>query len=205
MSLVSSVLNGVRYDLRNYADADFDVQLMLHYLNRSIKVLDYTLGSHNSDWTLNRGTVTLAESDDTVAVPTGAFNLREVWISDDRLENLRIMELYYKAEFRDDEAQPNFWVHDGANIRFECDADDDYTIIVFYDKYSTVLTLETDTMPYSGTFDETLREATVLMCEAKKYKNPTEADAMYAKLFESVAMTDMVNRRFKKKNYRLDF
>jgi hypothetical protein len=29
MSTVSSVLNGVRYDLRNYSDIDFDSDLMI--------------------------------------------------------------------------------------------------------------------------------------------------------------------------------
>lgn len=207
MSTVESVLNGVRYDLRNYNDIDFNSKLMIHYLNRAITTLDYTLASLNSDWSLNRdATVTLSEDDNTTAVPTGAFNIREVWNAQDRLENLSIMEMYYKAQFRtSDTGSPKYWCHDGGNIRFEVAASEDFTLTVFYDKRSTTLTAEANTMPYSGTFDDTLREAVILLCQAKKYKSPQEADAMYARIFESVAHHDILFRRYKKKNYRLDF
>jgi hypothetical protein len=206
MSTVSSVLNGVRYDLRNYSDIDFDSDLMIHYLNRAIRTLDYTLGSHNSDQTLNKDTVTLSEDDDTVSVPTNAFNIREVWIDEDRKENLGIMEIYYKSEFRESEtAEPSFWAHDGETIRFEVAADDDYIVTVYYDKLSTTLTAESDTMPYGGRYDDAMREAVVLLCQAKKYKSPSQADAAYAQIFENIVKMDIVNRGFKKKNYRLDF
>lgn len=206
MSTVASVLNGVRYDLRNYGDIDFDSDLMIHYLNRAIKTLDYTLCSHNSDWTLNQDTVTLAASDSTVAVPTGAFNIREVWVGTDRKTNLDIMELYYKSEFREsDTAEFNFWVHDGETIRVEVPAASNTTVTVYYDKLSTTITAENNTMPYSGRFDDSLREGVVLLCEAKKYKNPSEADAMYARIFDSIVNHDIINRKYKKKNYRLDF
>ena len=206
MSTVASVLNGARYDLRNYNDIDFDSELMIHYLNRTIKTLDYTLIAHNSDQTLNKDTTTLSTSSDTASVPTGALNIREVWVSQDRKENLDIMEIYYKAQFRTtDSAEPNFWAHDGDNIRFEVAADQDYTVTVFYDKASTTLTAETDTMPYDGKYDDALREALIVLCQSKKYKSPAQADAAYAIIFDNVVKHDIVNRKFKKKNYRLDF
>jgi len=206
MSLVSSVLNGVRYDLRNYSDIDFDSELMIHYLNRAIKTLDYTLMAHNSDQTLNKGDTTLSTGGSTAAVPTGALNIREVWVEQDRKENLDIMDIYYRAQFRStDSAEPNFWCHDGDYIRFEVAADQDYTITCFYDKASTVLTAETNDMPYDGKYDDALREAVVLLCQSKKYKNPTQADAAYARIFDNIVKHDVVNRTWKKKTYRLDF
>lgn len=206
MSTVATVLNGARYDLRNYGDIDFDSDLMIHYLNRAINMLDYTLIQHNSDWTLNKDTVTLSSGATTVAVPTGAVNIREVWVDQDRKENLDQMELKYRAQFRTtDTAEFNYWTHNKDNIEVEVTADQDYTVTVFYDKLSTELTAETDTMPYQGRFDQYLREAVVLMCQAKKYKSPSQADAMYATIFDTIVHQDTLNHKFKKKNYRLDF
>jgi len=169
MSTVASVLNGVRYDLRNYADIDFDSVQLLHYLNRAINILDYTLSSHNSDWILNKSdSVTLAASATSATVPTGCFNVREVWYGDKRKENLN-------------------------------------SLTVYYDKLSTEITAESDTMPYEGRFDNAIRETVVLMCTAKKYKKPYEADAMYQQIFDAIVHSDALHRRYKKKNYRLDF
>jgi hypothetical protein len=205
MSTAQDVLDGVRYDLRNYADIDFDSALLINYLNRSLKILDYTLGQHNSDWTLNNDTVTLSSGNNYTAVPTGAFNIREVWIGTDRKENLDPMALLYKRQNRDDRAEPNFWSHMGSSLEFECDARSTYTVTVFYDKFSTAITAEDDNMPYAGIFDDALRESIVIMCEAKKYKNPQEADAMYLAIFNSIVYQDTINRKFIKKNGKLDF
>jgi hypothetical protein len=206
MSTVETVLKGVRYDLRNYGDIDFDSTLLMHYLNRSIHTLDYALASHNSDWTLNTGDVTLTSGSTSVAVPTNAFNIREVWISDRRKENLDQMSIYYKLEFRTGETgEPNYWSHLGDTIIFEVAPSADTTVSVYYDKLSTELTAESDTMPYSGRFDDALREAVILLCQSKKYKQPSQADAAYAQIFQSIVQHDVVNRKFVKKNYRLDF
>ena len=206
MSLVSSVLNGVRYDLRNYADIDFDSVLLINYLNRAIRTLDYTLGAHNSDWTLNNGDVTLLDTTSSIAVPTGAFNLREVWVGTSRKEQLAPMDLYYTAQFRSGEAAEfNYWAHVADNIVVDVAADGNTTVTVFYDKLTTAVSAESGTMPYQGRFDDMLREAVVLLCESKKYKSPQEADAMYAQIFAKIVQSDLVNRRYVKKHYRLDF
>lgn len=205
MTTAATVLTGIRYDLRNYGDIDFDELQMIHYLNRAITTLDYMLIQQNSDWTLNSGDVTLSSADNYTAVPTGALNIREVWIVDERKEQLSPMALYYKREFRSDTAEPQFWAHVADNIQFEVAADVDYTVTVYYDKASTAISTSASTMPYQGRFDDLLREATVVLCEAKKYKNPQEADMLYMGLFQAIVYQDMVNRRFVKKNYRLDF
>ena len=206
MSTVSTVLKGVRYDLRNYSDIDFDSDLMIHYLNRAIKTLDYTLGGNNSDQTLNKGTAILSAAATTADVPTGCFTIREVWIDEDRKKNLDIMEIYYKQEYRESgTAEPNFWAHSGDTIKVEVTADQDYTLTVYYDKLSTELTAESDTMPYGGKYDDAMREAVVVLCEAKKYKQPAEADIAYLRIFENIIKMDIVNRAFIKKTYRLDF
>jgi hypothetical protein len=206
MATVSTVLNGARYDLRNYGDIDFDSKQMIHFLNRALKILDYTLAAHNSDWTLNKDDVTLLEGDSQVNVPTGAFNLREVWIDTSRLENKDQMAIYYKAAYREsDTGRPNFWTHSGDTIMFEVAADEDYTVTTYYDKFATEITSELSLMPYEGRFDEAVRESVVLMCQGKKYKNINDVDGAYAQLFESLIHQDTINRKFVKKTYRLDF
>jgi hypothetical protein len=91
-----------------------------------------------------------------------------VWIDEDRKENLGIMEIYYKGEFRESEtAEPNFWAHDGEKIRFEVAVDDYYNVTVYYDKLSTTITSEDDTMPYGGRYDDAMREAVVLLCKLR--------------------------------------
>ena len=206
MSTALTVLNGVRYDLRNYSDIDFDTTQMIVYLNRAITTLDYSLIAHNSDWTLNRGTVTLSADATTATVPTGALNIREVWVEQRRKENLDQMEVFYKAEFRSDgNGEFNYWCHYGDTIKVEVAPADDTTLTVYYDKASTAIADQTSTMPYQGRFDNLLREATVLLCESKKYKNPQQADAAYAAIFDRIVQQDTINRKFKKKNYRLDF
>lgn len=206
MSTVASVLNGVRYDLRNYSDIDFDSDLMIHYLNRAIKTLDYTLATHNSDQTLNKGDVTLSSGNDYMDVPTGAFNIREVWVGQDRKENLDLMQIHYKREFRDSDATEfNYWAHNKDLIQVEVEADQDYTVTVYYDKLSTAITAETDSMPYGGKYDDAMREAVTVLCQAKKYKDIIQADAAYLQIFDTIVKHDMVHRKYIKRNYRLDF
>ena len=87
----------------------------------------------------------------------------------------------------------------------EVDANSEKTVTVFNDKFATTLTAEYDTMSYSDRFNDALREATVWVCEYKKYKNPQQADAGYAQIFDSIVYHDVINRKFVKKNYKLDF
>jgi hypothetical protein len=207
MATVATLLDGVRYDLRNYADIDFDSPQMIHYLNRAVRTLDYTLQQHNSDWTLTTSDVTLSSGNNSVNVPTATtFNIREVWFDNDRKENLEPMAIYYKREFRESEtAEPNFWAHVKDTIIFEVTADQNYTVTVYYDVYTATITAESDSTPYEGRFDDALREAVVLLCESKKYKNPQQADAAYKLVFDAIVFQDVVNRGFIKKNYKLDF
>jgi len=155
---------------------------------------------------LNNTTATLSDGDDEFTVPTGALNIREVWIDSDRKENVDQMLLFYKRQFRLSETgEFSFWSHLGDTVGVDVEADDDYTITVFYDKASTPITASGNSTPYEGRFDNTLREAVVLLCESKKYKQPSEADAAYAKIFERIVHMDLVNRKFVKKTYRLNF
>ena len=206
MATVASILNGARYDLRNYSDISYDETLMIHYLNRALKILDYTLFQHNSDWTLNRDTVELSEEDTSISVPTGARVIREIWIGTDRKDQISPMDMYYKRQFHtNDYAEPNYWSHVGDSILFEVNAYTDYTVVVFYDKAATAFTASSDTTPYEGRFDEHLREALVMMCQAKKQKGVSQGDSLYYQMFDSIVKQDIIQHKWKRKNYKLDF
>jgi hypothetical protein len=205
MTTVADLLNGIRYDLRNYGDVDFDIDTMVHYLNRSINILDARLIAFNSDQTLQQTTATLSEDDDYATVPTRCLTVREVWIDQKRKQQVSMDELYYKRQFRDsDTAEFNFWTHVQEQIQVEVPADDDYTLKVIYDQGSADVTAASN-MPFAGTYDDVIREVVVQMGLHKRHKTDSPTDAIYAQIFDQILTMDMVNRRFTRKQYKLDF
>jgi hypothetical protein len=260
MTTVASVLDGVRYDLRNYGDVDFDIDSMVHYLNRAIKILDTRLIAFNSDQTLAQSIVTLAKGFDYATVPTRCLAIREVWIKQRRKEPRVMDDLYYRRQFKSnilengdsivvgdlcktisqsttdfttlgaadnnadtywvctvagslgsgdsiwrfDKQEPVFFCHVGEQIHFEAAASQAFPVTVIFDKGSAAVAKTSD-MPYSGTYDNTIREVVVQMCVHKKHKVDSPTDAVYAQLFDTVLTMDMTNRRFTRKHYRLDF
>ena len=206
MATVASVLDGMRYDLRNYGDFDFDIDLLVHYLNRALKILDQRLVSMNSDQLFTQGNVTQADEANYATCPTGCLAIREAWISQDRKTNVSMAELYYRRQFRTgDEAEPNFWTHVQNQIQFEVPSDQEYTIKLMYDKASTALVAGGSTMPFNDVYNDILREVTIQMCIHKKYKKDSQTDAVYAQIFDQMLQMDMVNRTWVKKEYKLDF
>lgn len=205
MSTVDSVLNGMRYDLRNYGDIDFDQDMMLHYLNRALDILEYKMASFNSDAMFTQADVTLSDGDNYVSCPTRCLTVREVWIDEDRKTELSHSELYYRRQFRDtDESEPNYWSHIGDQIQFEVEAADDYTVTVMYDMYAADLASGAD-MPYNGFYDHALREVAVQMCYNKEKKNISKPDSVWGSTFDQILVMDIVNRKFVRKEYKLDF
>lgn len=205
MATVSTWLNSVRYDLRNYADIDWDPDQVIHYLNRAVDILDQRLASINSDQTFTQGSDTLSSGDDYISTPSNCLAIREVWIGQDRKTNVSMDELYYRRRFRtSDSTEPNFWCWVQNEIQFEVEADDDYTVVYMYDKGTSTLASSSD-MPYNDSYNNILREVTVLMCIHKKNKKDSPTDALYVSMFDQILFMDTINRRFVRKEYKLDF
>jgi hypothetical protein len=266
MTTVATVLNGARYDLRNYGDMDWDEDLMIHNLNRVINILDQKLVQFNSDQTLNIAYTTPTVGYDYVSAPTGCLEVREVWINQHRKQNVDQQELRYRQQFRRtvkgngdtinqneyhktvartttdlsaltstgatansagtywysdlgsgtlgtgdiviklDTSIPTYWSWIQTKIEFETafsSAGDE--VVIHYDKGTTAFTANTDTMPYNGQYDDAVREILVAMCIHKKYKQDSPTDTVYMDLFDQLVFNDMVNRKFWRKQYRLDF
>ena len=78
-------------------------------------------------------------------------------------------------------------------------------VVIHYDVGTAAFTANTDTMPYNGQYDEAIREVLVAMCIHKKIKQDSPTDTVYMDLFDQILFNDMVNRKFWRKQYRLDF
>jgi hypothetical protein len=260
MTTVASVLNGCRYDLRNYGDVDFDIDQTIHYMNRAIQILDARLMAFNSDQTLTSSVVTLAKGYDYASVPTRCLALREVWIDQRRKHNVDQQDLYYRRQFKKnvkdngdaiavgnlcktitqsttdltglgaadnnadtywvctvagtlgsgdsvwvfDGQEPMYWAHVREQIQWDAASSTAYNVRVIYDQGSADVTSDGN-MPFSGTYDDVIREVTVQMAVHKKHKTDSPTDAIYAQIFDQILTMDMTNRRFHRKPYRLDF
>jgi hypothetical protein len=205
MTTVADTLTALKYDLRNYGNIDFDQDQIMHYMNRSVKILDARLVAFNSDQTFTQTALTLPISQNYATCPAQTLAVREIWHNQIRKTNLPMNELYYRRRFRTTQtAVPHFWTHVQDQIQFEVTADQEYAMTIIYDKASDTLTAGGN-MPYNGDYDNAIRETTVQMCIHKKHKVDSPTDAVYAQIFDQILTNDIVNRRFTRKLYKLDF
>jgi hypothetical protein len=87
--------------MRNYADIEYDVDQVLHYLNRCVDILDQRLVAHNSDQTFAEANVALSEGYDYISVPTRCLAVREVWTEPQiRIQGVEMDDLYYRRQFK---------------------------------------------------------------------------------------------------------
>jgi len=205
MSTVSSLLDAAKYDLRDYGAKEFDPTQMVHYLNRCIKILDRALIALQSDQTLTESDLVVASGANSATVPTASVNIREIWDSDDTImvkvsaRNLYELRMYKSG----DTSQPRNWSHIKEKIEFDVTTDQEYTFTCYHDGMSTTVVVAGD-MPYSGRYDEYLREALIMMAQAKKHKKLPQTDAVYLQMFTANLQQDIINRNFVPKK-RLGF
>lgn len=102
-------------------------------------------------------------------------------------------------------SQPSYWSHDGANICFDCRADQDYTLSAYYHVRSAAMSATSDTVPYNGIFDEFFREYVVALASKAKDDKTPQVDNMYRRKFEKFAKRTMISRNFRPKHYKVDF
>ena len=129
MTTVASVLNGLRYDLRNYGDVDFDIDQQIHYMNRAISILDARLFAFNSDQTLTTTLVSMSTGHDYIDVPTRCFAIREVWIDQRRKLNISQEDLYYRRQFKKNVIESGGSLASGELIKTVTQNTLDYTTI----------------------------------------------------------------------------
>ncbi len=195
---VTDVIKAAKYDLKDYGAKEFDATQMVHYLNRAIKILDRVLISLQSDQTLSESSLSITAGENSAAIPVEtAINIREIWNEDDTLiPKVSAKELYaMRMSISSSTGQPRYWSHIKEYIQFDYEADDNYTFTVYHDNATATLTIDSD-MPYAGRYDEYIREALILMAQAKKNKKLPQTDAIYLKMFTDNLHQDIINRNF---------
>jgi hypothetical protein len=261
MATVATLLKGVKYDLRNYGEMDFDEDMMIHYLNRTINILDQRLVQFNSDQTQAIAVTASVKGKDIISAPDRCLEVREVWVGQDRKQNVDQSELYYRQQFKkyvrvegeaitsgeaykiiarstldfttvgaadsnagtyfvaDDDGtlgsgdsvwkfdmqEPSYWAWVQTNIEFEAAFSSVKQVKIIYDVGSAAISATSDSMPYNSQYDDIIREVLVQMLFHKKHKEELPTDSLYVEIFDRVMFDDMANRKFSRKQYRLDF
>ena len=198
MSTVLNILTAAKYDLRDYGAKEFDPTQMVHYLNRCIKILDRALIALQSDQTLTESDLVVSAAANSASVPTAnTVNIREIWDSDDTIMvKVSARELYELRMYKEgDTSQSRNWSHIKEKVEFDVTADQEYTFTCYHDSMSEVVTQDGN-MPYSGRYDEYLREALILMAQAKKHKKLEQTDAVYLQMFTANLQQDIINRNY---------
>jgi hypothetical protein len=195
MTTPSTLITSARYDLRDTSEAEYSDAELLEYLNRAIFQLDYALSGLGSDLVMAEDTTTtLAEDDDSVAVPANTIVVTDVWIDTDQLTVLNPpASLYYERKFST-EGQPLYWCQIGSNIEFERDADDDYDLTIYYDKATGTLASD-GTLPYADQFNNALRQAIIIQAKHRNEQD-SDMDGALMKFFSQEVMEKSIMRRY---------
>ena len=206
MSTVITLLTAAKYDLRDYGGKEFNPTQMVHYLNRCIKILDRALIALQSDQTLNESSLVVSVDANSVTVPTSTtVNIRAIFDDANTLMvKVSAEDLYHIRMDRSGESStPKYWCHIKEKIEFDVPAIEELTYTCYHDSMSITVTSSSD-MPYSGRYDEYLREALILMAQAKKHKKLPQTDAVYLQMFTANLQQDIINRNYVPKR-RLGF
>lgn len=211
MATVQSLITSARYDLRDYGKGlVFDNAELLDYLNRMVGVMDSTLASIESDLVEaeSDGDITFAEDATTADISglnSGLWDsIRSVWIGTDQKTQVSVNEMRWKRIYDLTDGEPQYWALSGTDLLFEKTADDDYDLIIYYNKKTGTLALSSD-MPYNSIFDELFREMLVLHAKAKKENKMLNTDQYYYTVFKNRAMEENIRRDYIKKTYSKDF
>jgi len=205
MSTVADILKASKYDLKDYGAKEFDETQMVHYLNRCINILDRALISLNSDQTLRENGLVVVNATNSSAMLTNSVNVREIWDNDEILLTKVSTKTLYHTRMRNlnNFGKPKYWAQIQNSIEFDISSDSIYAFTMYHDVMSTTV-VSNGNMPYEGIYDEYLREALILMAQAKKNKKLPQTDAVYLQMFKENVQQDMINRNFVPRA-RLDF
>ena len=211
MATAQTIIDSARYDLVDYVDGvgvgiQFDDAELLNYLNRMVGLMDSSLSALQSDLVEAKeegiDTVASSASVDISGLNSGLWTrLRSVWIGSTRLEQVSLNYMRYTSMFRSNDARPTIWALSNNLILFPTGCDSAHTdFVIYYDKKTAELTLS-DSLPYSGIFDEFFREMMVMAVRTKRMGQPAKADQLYSAMFRQRAMTEEIQRGFIPKPY----
>lgn len=204
MSTAGSVITSARYDLRDTDETQYSGSELLDYLKRAIKVLDAELAGLNSDWVETQTTISLSTTASTVTQPSHAHSIRTLWIDDDEIRKRDLDVIRRKRQLIDSAGQPDYYANQGTSIIFERKSNGSYTITAHINQYTPALASSNTTMPFNGEFDDSLRQAVVILAENRQ-KRDLNASAVLHDVFQSATMKSVIKRNHVKKDYYLGF
>jgi hypothetical protein len=207
MATAATIIDNARYDLRDYGTGvNVGDTELLAYLNRVVELVSQQLASVKSDLVF-----AVEEDTDTVlgtasiAAPTDAHSIIEVWIGEDRLTQVSPNELYYKRKFRSGNAKPQYWALVGANIQFQQGADAAHTdVVIHYNQKPAVLTSGSN-MPWNDTMNDLIVQSLVIYTRGKKDDTIEQPDSVLEKITRERVMAEVIRRNHVKKTVWIDF
>jgi len=206
MALVSEVIRSARYDLGDMGQK-FDDDQLVNYLNRIMQLLDRLLIARGSDFTLDSTTDTLSSGSNTITEPTLSTKMIQLYYGTIRIYKEYFNDVSYRYQINSENSStgsPSYWAHKGSDIFFNIDADDDYTITLYYHQRTATLTMSSD-MPYSDFFNEYLREALIIMASKAKDDKIVNVDMQFHEMFKQIVNSTVIGRNHVPKYYNLGF
>lgn len=162
MGTVANLIEEARYDLVDYQEGlEFDDRLLFVYINRMIKLMDSQLNALDSDLMyLSENLIAPVQYKDYVDLTylnNGYWDtIKEVWIGQDRKQEISYDLMNYKRRWRENETnEPEYWALEGRKILWEadCDAAHDDFIIRYRKKHRPRLAAWSDTFTANATTD----------------------------------------------------
>ena len=211
MATFSTLIDDARYDLRDYQTGlEFDDAELLNFVNRMIRLLESTLTSLNSD--LVQGVASLSfliatnSLDISAALNTGKWDsIRSLWYGTEKIDKISLDDLYtIRQSASTQTGTPTYWALGGSTLQFDRTAAATYTLTCYYNQRIGTVD-STTTTPFSGQFDDSIREMLVMHAKAKKEGLMAKAEMMYSELFRKRAMEIEIRRSFIPKTYSIDF
>ena len=195
MATVQTVIDNAKYKLRSVNSTQYTDAELLSYLNNDgIFNLDLILAANKSDLSLTKDTsLTLSNGNDSVTLPSTFLDIEALWIDTTELEKRSLQYIYEKLQESSTSNQPWAYALAGTSLMFNCLADQDYSLTLFYYTKHADLSL-TDSMPYDDLFNNTLAQLIVLIAKTRNEVNSLPESAIYDHLRDAV-MSNVISRR----------
>lgn len=195
MATVQTVIDNAKYKLRSVNSTPYTDAELLSYLNNDgIFNLDLILAANKSDLSLTKDTsLTLSNGNDSVTLPSTFLDIEALWIDTTELEKRSLQYIYEKLQESSTSNQPWAYALAGTSLMFNCLADQDYSLTLFYYTKHADLSL-TDSMPYDDLFNNTLAQLIVLIAKTRNEVNSLPESAIYDHLRDAV-MSNVISRR----------
>jgi len=201
MTTVAEIITSARWDLRDEDETQYSDAMLLDFLNRGLRALITTLSSLRSDWLNDDDNIILASSATSTALPDYFISDITVTIGTTKLTKKSISQIREEQLFSST-GEPSHYAISGLNLHVERAADQEYTIILEYNK--GLADLVSGDMPYNNEFNDVLRQSIILIAKSRN-EYSLIGDAALQDFFISAVMAKLVARNFIPNTHRTSF